>query len=162
MNSDFWQTAEATPPVMNHGLSTVWPPLQLVPASAHKSTEVFTLARSKHAAVIKVQMCYTTQCQSESTVIRRRQFLDRGEILNTLPTKQGRALALNTTPVWHCFSMSQRFCCLVNSICQTVTGRKPEQTAHVLQITFQDYDVTALQSQYFLDVQIWKYLHSFV
>jgi len=89
MNSDFWQTAEATPPVMNHGLSTVWPPLQLVPASAHKSTEVFILARSKLAAVIKVQMCYTTQCRSEWTVIGRRQFLDRGEMLNTLP--QSRA-----------------------------------------------------------------------
>ena len=43
MNSDFWQTAEATPPVMYHGLSTVWPPLQLVPASAHKSTKTRTI-----------------------------------------------------------------------------------------------------------------------
>lgn len=105
MNSDFWQTAEATPPVMNHGLSTVWPPLQLVPASAHKSTEVFTLARSKHAAVIKVQMCYTTQCQSDSTVIGRRQFLRDVEYATN---KAGQStVALNTTPVRHCFSMSQ-------------------------------------------------------
>lgn len=37
INSDFLETAEATPPIMNHGLITVWPPLQLVPASLHKS-----------------------------------------------------------------------------------------------------------------------------
>ena len=31
--SDCLQTPEATPPIMNHGLRTVCPPLQLLPAS---------------------------------------------------------------------------------------------------------------------------------
>ena len=37
MSSDLCETLEATPPIMNQGLSTVCPPLQLLPASSHKS-----------------------------------------------------------------------------------------------------------------------------
>ena len=37
INSVFLVTADATPPIINHGFNTVWPPLQLVPASTHWS-----------------------------------------------------------------------------------------------------------------------------
>ena len=42
MNSSFVQTPEATPPIINQGLITVCPPLQLVPASLHKSIAIET------------------------------------------------------------------------------------------------------------------------
>uniref|UniRef100_A0A6B0ULT0 Secreted protein n=1 Tax=Ixodes ricinus TaxID=34613 RepID=A0A6B0ULT0_IXORI len=37
MISASWQQLEATPPIMGHGLSTVWPPVMRVPASAARS-----------------------------------------------------------------------------------------------------------------------------
>ena len=43
MNSFGWQTAEATPPMVNHGFKTVWPPVTDVPASAAQSLKPFII-----------------------------------------------------------------------------------------------------------------------
>jgi len=37
MNSFCWQTEDATPPMVNHGLRTVWPPVTEQPASLAQS-----------------------------------------------------------------------------------------------------------------------------
>ena len=59
MNSSFLHTADATPPIINQGLSTDWPPLTLEPASLQRSTQSKCINIINHFSCLPLNPCIT-------------------------------------------------------------------------------------------------------
>ncbi len=75
INSFGWQTAEATPPIVNQGLRTVWPPVTDVPASVAQSLKPLIISGmivSRSFSVIFVDTA--TWCQFHQHFTLKKQY----------------------------------------------------------------------------------------